>query len=84
MLLYYGNADEKWFVNSWKLIQRQSSTSRSKPVLAKAIYAGEPSTPEKNLLQSDDLVIIKNYGQFNPDSLVPFVDRIKGAKGEAQ
>jgi hypothetical protein len=84
VLLYYGNADEKWFVNSWKLIQRQSSTSRSKPVLAKAIYAGEPSTPEKNLLQSDDLVIIKNYGQFNPDSLVPFVDRIKGAKGEAQ
>ena len=82
VLLYYGSADEKWFVNSWKLIQRQSSINRSRPVLAKAIYAGEPSTPEKNLLQSDDLVIMKNYGDFNPHVLFPFVERIKGAKGD--
>lgn len=84
VLLYYGTADEKWFVNSWKLIQRQSSTARNKPVLAKAIYAGQPSTPKKDLLQSGELLIIKNYGQFTPDSLAPFVERIKVAKGDSR
>ena len=84
VLLYYGTTDEKWFVNSWKLIQRQSSTARNKPVVAKAIYAGQPSTPEKDLLQSGELLIIKNYGQFNPASLAPFVERIKVAKGDSR
>jgi hypothetical protein len=84
VLLYYGNADEEWFVNIWRLIQRQISTGRNKPVLAKAIYAGQPPTSEKRLLECDDPMIIKNYGTFTPDSLSPFIDRIKAAKGGSQ
>jgi hypothetical protein len=83
VLLYYGTADEDWFVNIWRLIQRHISAGRAKPVLAKGIYAGQPSTAEKNLLESDDLVIIKNYGQFTPGCLTPFIARIRAAKGEA-
>lgn len=82
VLLYYGTADEDWFVNIWRLIQRHISGGRTKPVLARAIYAGKPATMEKDLLQSDELVIIKNYGDFTPNSLAPFVERIRAAKGE--
>lgn len=83
VLLYYGSADEDWFVNIWRLIQRHISAGRSKPVLAKGIYAGQPSTTEKELLESEDLIIIKNYGAFTANSLTPFIQRIKVAKGEA-
>ena len=81
VLLYYGTADEDWFVNIWRLIQRHVSAGRTRPILAKGIYAGQPSTTEKNLLESDDLVIIKNYGKFTPESLTPFVKKIRAAKG---
>jgi hypothetical protein len=83
VLLYYGSADEDWFVNIWRLIQRHISAGRTKPVLAKGIYAGHPPTAEKTLLESDDLVIIKNYGQFTPSCLTPFIERIRAAKGGA-
>jgi hypothetical protein len=81
VLLYYGTADEDWFANIWRLIQRHVSAGRTKPVLAKGIYAGDPSTAEKNLLESEELVIIKNYGQFTPKSLTPFIEKIRAAKG---
>ena len=81
VLLYYGTADEDWFVNIWRLIQRHISAGRTKPILAKGIYAGQPPTTEKDLLESDDLVIIKNYGQFNAESLSPFIKKIRAAKG---
>lgn len=80
VLLYYGAADEDWFVNIWRLIQRQISASRDKPVLAKAIYAGKPTTTEKTLLESEDPIVIKNYGPFTPTSLTPFIEKIKAAK----
>jgi len=84
VLLYYGTADEDWFGNIWRLIQRQVSAGRSKPVLAKAIYAGQPSTMEKDMLIADDPLIIKNYGSFTPNSLTPFIEKIKAAKGGAR
>jgi hypothetical protein len=84
VLLYYGSADQNWVVNMWRQIQRQVSASRKKPLLAKAIYAGSPSTPEKDLLQSDeddDPLIIKNYGRFSAQYLNRFIDKIRGAQG---
>ena len=82
MILYYGTADQDWFVNVWRLIQRHSSTGRDKPILAKAIYTGQPPTPEKDLLDADDPLVLKNYGQFTVDSIEPFVEKIHAAKGE--
>jgi hypothetical protein len=84
VLLYYGSADQNWVVNMWRQIQRQVSASRKKPLLAKAIYAGSPSTPEKDLLQSDeddDPLIIKNYGRFTPQHLNRFIGKLRTAQG---
>jgi len=84
VLLYYGAADEDWFVNIWRQIQRHISAGRTKPILAKAIYTGYPPTTEKDLLDSDDPVIIRNYGQFTPNALAPFIEKIRTAKGDAR
>jgi hypothetical protein len=84
VLLYYGTADEDWFVNIWRLIQRHISAGRTKPMPAMGIYVGHPPTTEKDLLESDDLVIIKNYDQFTQSCLTSFVERIRAAKGGVQ
>jgi hypothetical protein len=84
VLLYYGTPDDNWFVNIWKLIQRQTSVGRKRPVLAKAIYAAQPPTPEKNLLRSDDPMILRNYGTFSPADLNPLIEKISLAKGGLQ
>jgi hypothetical protein len=85
VILYYGSADQDWFVNIWRLIQRHSSAGRTKPILAKAIYTGQPPTIEKDLLDSGDPLVLKNYGQFTPDAIEPFVEKIRAAKeGEAK
>jgi hypothetical protein len=83
VILYYGTADEEWFITIWKRILNQISAVQSAAVVAKAIYAGRPETFEKGLLESSDPIIIKNYGQFTPTCLNPFLDRIKEAKGGA-
>jgi hypothetical protein len=84
VLLYYGASDEEWFANIWKQIRRYLSTGRTKPLLAQAIYTGPPPSIEKDLLVSDDPVVIRNYGQFTPNDLDPFIERIRAAKGGAR
>jgi hypothetical protein len=79
--MYYGACDEDWLENNWRMIHRCICAARDKPVLAKAIYAGSPQTTEKEMLDSDDPLIIKNYEGFTPACLQPFIERIKAAKG---
>lgn len=84
VLLYYGTASVEWFMNIWRLIQRQISARGEKSILARAIYAAKPPTIEKNLLEAEDPIIIKNYEGFTPATLLPFITRIKAARGGLQ
>jgi hypothetical protein len=79
VLLYYGAADEEWFGNIWRVIQKLSVTGRTKPLLARAIYIGESMTKEKDLLNSSDPLVLKNYAPFTPETIAPFVQRIRAA-----
>jgi hypothetical protein len=40
--------------------------------------------PEKDMLDSDDPLVLKNYGEFTPAALAPFVEKIRAAKGGAK
>lgn len=77
VLLYYGAADEEWFSNMWRVIQKLSTTGRTKPLAAKAIYIGECETKEKSLLSSSDPLVLKNYAPFTPEIIAPFIQRIR-------
>ena len=79
VLLYYGAADEEWFGNIWRVIQKLSATGRTKPLAAKAIYIGECETREKGLLNSNDPLVLRNYAPFTPEIIAPFVQRIRDA-----
>ncbi len=81
VLLYYGNGDDEWFGNLWQQIQRHTSTGLAKPILIRAIYAGKPMTEEKDLLDSKDPIIIKNFDDFREETLAQFIERIELAKG---
>ena len=83
VILYYGTGDDEWFATIWKLIKRQISAVRNSTVVAKAIYAANPETFEKGMLESGDPLVIRNYGPFKPASLNPFLDLIKQGKGGA-
>ena len=81
VLLYYGNGDDEWFGNLWLQIQRHTSAGKAKPILVRAIYAGQPMTEEKDLLDSKDPLIIKNFDDFKEETLAQFIERIELAKG---
>lgn len=81
VLLYYGNGDDEWFGNLWQQIQRHTSANSAKPILVRAIYAGKPMTEEKDLLDSKDPLIIKNFDDFSEETLAQFIERIESSKG---
>jgi hypothetical protein len=79
VLLYYGAVDKESFVNILKWVNKHSADGRK----IRAIYAGVPATTDKELLVSNDPIILKNFGEFNSTVIAPFVQQIKAAKGGA-
>jgi hypothetical protein len=85
VLLYYGSANDDWYGTLWGQIQNHSSAGGTKRILAQAIYVGHPETADKDMmLDSGDPLILKNYGEFTPDVLAPFIEKIRAAKGGAR
>lgn len=77
VLMYYGQAGQDWFAPVLRMVRKHSVAGRVKPVLARAIYSGQPQTPEKDLLEFDDPLVIKSYEDFKPSVLMPFMERIR-------
>ena len=57
--------------------------SRMKPVLAKAFYISGDQTPQKERFRSNEAIVIKRYGGFLSESLVPFLAEIGRAQRES-
>lgn len=82
VLLYYGKSNSKWLMNILRQIRRFTAP-RPKPLLAQAIYSTVPETDEKQSLTWDDPLVIHNYNRFTADTLAPFIQKIRAAKGVA-
>ncbi len=81
VLLFYGEVEESWVVNKWKLIRRHLATVRDQQAPTRAIFAAKPPTMEKRLLAFKDLLILKHYDEFTPEAIAPFVQKLREAKG---
>jgi hypothetical protein len=84
VLIYYGRANEIWLRMKLRELQKVAGYGRSAPLLAKAIYLAAPHTDAKERIRERDTMQIKNYGEFSPDSLHPFVAHLRQAKGGQQ
>jgi hypothetical protein len=74
VLIFYGSANTM----EWKLKElRKVDVFRDRPLLAKAIYVAGPETDQKRNFATDDALVLKNFGEFSPESLNPFLTEIE-------
>jgi hypothetical protein len=82
LLVYFGQGSERWLRTQFSEISKV--VDRAGPMLAKAVYVAPPGSQPKELFMTREAVVIKNFGDFHPDSLAAFLQMIREAKGAAQ
>ena len=81
-LVYYGRGSDVWLRMKQRELQKAAGYGRARPMLAKAIYIAGPPTPAKEHVRDHEALVVKVFGDFSPDSLAPFVERVeKGVRG---
>jgi len=53
-------------------------------MLAKAVYVAPPKSPSKELFMTREAIVIRKFGEFQPEDLAEFLQKIREAKGAAQ
>jgi hypothetical protein len=73
VLIFYGTANTV----DYKLMElrRMDVLRDSRPLLAKGIYVGGPETDHKRVFTTSEAIVIKNFGEFTPESLKPFIEQ---------
>ena len=77
VILYYGNANELWLRSMTRDLLRMPALGRTKPLLSKIAYLGNPSTPSKERFRSNELTVVNGITGFNPQLLNDFVNKLK-------
>jgi hypothetical protein len=49
-------------------------------MLAQAIYTGPPENPTKQRYRTREALLLRNFGDFTPDAIQPFIEEINRAK----
>jgi len=81
LLIYQGRASEGWLRMKLRELLKLRGYGRTTPLLSKAVYVGAPELPAKKRFKTLEALVIKEYGQFNPAALEPFLAQINKAKG---
>jgi hypothetical protein len=84
VLIYHGRASEGWLRMKLRELMKLPGYGRTTPLLEKAIYMGGPVSPLKEKFKIVDGAVLRNYGNFDPATLDPFIARIRKAKGETR
>jgi hypothetical protein len=83
-IIFYGSTDG---TVEYKLTELgKSIASRDKPLLASGVYVGGQETEGKKAFQTDDAIVMKNFGEFSPEALTPFLEQLERpvAQGRAR
>lgn len=81
IIIYYGAAGEAWLRTKLFDLRKLAGYGRIKPLLAKAIYLGSPSTTAKERFRTLEATVIRQADNFTPDILKPLLQQISTAKG---
>jgi hypothetical protein len=80
VVIFYGNSSEGWLRTKLRDLQKIAGYGRTKPMLAQAIYTGPPDNPAKQRYRTREVLLLRNFGDFTPDTLQPFIDEIQRAQ----
>jgi hypothetical protein len=81
ILLYYGAGDELWLRRKLRELQKSAALGREGPLLARAIYASAPATPQKERFRTHEAMLIREpAGGFDASVLAPLLDAIAKAR----
>ena len=83
VLIFYGRASEGWLRMKLRELLKLRGYGRTTPLLEKAIYMGAPASPTKERFKTLEARLLRNYGEFDPATLAPFIAQIRTAKGES-
>lgn len=83
VLIFQGKASEAWLRMKLRELLKLPGYGRTTPLLDTVVYIGGPASPAKDRFRILERTI-KNYGDFDPASLEPFIAAIMKAKGGAQ
>jgi hypothetical protein len=82
VLIYYGNANQVWFEYKRRDLKKIVGLDRKSLLAAEAVYVASPKTAHKQLFNSPDTLVIKNFADFSPAALDSFLARVQtAAKG---
>jgi hypothetical protein len=84
LLIFQGQASEGWLRMKLRELLKLRGSGRTTPLLGKAVYLSGPKSPLKENFQTREADMIKNFGEFNPDLLAPFLEQLSNAKGGSQ
>lgn len=80
VLIFQGRASEGWLRMKLRELIKLPGYGRTTPLSGKAIYIGAPVSQPKERFKTLEGPVIKNYGEFDPASLEPFIARISKAR----
>jgi hypothetical protein len=82
VLIYYGNANQVWFDYKRRDLKKMVGLDRKSVLAAEGVYVASPKTAHKQLFNSPDTLVIKNFADFSPAALDSFLARVQtAAKG---
>ena len=84
VLIFQGSASEGWLRMKLRELLKLPGYGRTAPLLGKAVYIGAPASPVKERFKMLEARIIRNYGEFDPALLEPFIADISKVKGESR
>ncbi|MCP4690264.1 MAG: TIR domain-containing protein [Desulfobacterales bacterium] len=77
VLIYYGRANEVWLRGKLRDLRKASGYGRACTMIARAIYVAAPEDKWKKRLKTREVdAVIKNFGEFSPDCLSPFLNKL--------
>ena len=75
-IIFQGGASDVW--RELKLCElRRSVVGRSKDLLGRLVYLGDPMSKTKEMFRSNEATIVRDEGTFRPEKLLPFIEGVK-------
>lgn len=77
VIIYYGSGRELWMRSISRDLSKIAGYGRDRPLLAKSVFIGPPSSRPKQRFRSHDMLVINGLDGFSPEVMEPFVQPLK-------